>query len=476
MRCTLLRLLTVALLLCISLTTQADHYKPRTQGDGPRLHSTKYDWSQVAEKLTANCATDYQRIKAIYDWECRTIAYDTSKSIYSADSCYDELRGVCQAYCELFYYIATAAGVKVEIVNGLSKDIHSVVSDEGHAWLFAYTSEDSGILLDPTWGAGTVNDGVFTRNKDHSKWFDTDPEWMILTHFPEQEVYQFLNKPLSKEEFMTMPVANPLWREYGITTHYIFEHLRAGDLVLPKFYNQGEGEFEILEVPLRESLRIGETYTFRIRMKSGRNFIVINRPTYCRRNEWRNEGNGVYSVQFMPRDTTRVTLGLADKERANFWNNVLEWTVEPPTAADWAKVEEKYPLSMPEAKGIEHLDEEGWALAGIDAHRLLQFIREERAKDLPSIHYDKGQRLQIVSVPMTRHLKAGLTYTFSFIPKSGVKWAIVLNEKEWFTEWDARKDGSMVMNVTPATTGSLRLYVQVRDGEHYWSCLDYVVE
>ncbi len=429
----------------------------------------------MAEFLTEDCTTDYERIRAIYEWECDNISYDTTYSIYTADSCYNERRGVCQAYCEMFYYLAAAVGIKAEIVNGISKDHTGIISNRGHVWIFAYTSEDRGILLDPTWGAGYVKDSVFTRRSDHSEWFDVDPEWMILTHFPDIELYQFLEKPFTKEEFAAIPVANPLWTNYGLTKHYIVEHLRDSSLVLPKFYNQGEGYFQIVDIPLCDSLRIGETYTFRIKMLKERDFIIINKPTFCKRPEWREERDSVYAVEFMPRDTTRVTLGLADLQRPNFWNNVLEYAVKPPTAADWAKVEQKYPLSVPDAKYVGHLEAKDWERVGIDGHRLLQLIREQQVTDLPTLFFDKGQNFQIVSVPMNRVLKVGESYTFSFIPKSRGNWAIVTNGKDWFKDW--QENGNVLtMTVTPTSKGTLYLYMQKSEGGMFWSSMQYTVE
>ena len=468
--------LIVVALLSLSMATWADQYKPRNVDFGESPSPTQYDWKEVAERITDDCATDYERLKVIYEWECKYIDFDTSYTIHTADSCYNNMRGVCQGYCELFYYIAAALGIKVEIVSGKSKNYLGQVSDDGHTWLFAYISEDSGILIDPTWGAGQLNNGVFERNKDHSLWFDVDPEWLILSHYPTHEVYQFLSEPLSEQEFRNLPVANTLWKTYGIPVHYIYEHLKAGDITLPKFYNRGEGEFEIIEIPMQDTLRIGSVYTFRIRMKTPLEFVVINRPIYCKRPEWKDEGDGVYSFQFMPRDTTRVTFALADKTRANFWNNVLEYAIAPPTQGDWARVEKKYPLSMPEVKNVGHLYAEEWEKAGYDGQRLLKVIREQHITDLPSLHSDKGQKLQIATVPMMRRLKNGQTYTFTFFPQSGVKWALVLNDTQWFDEWKQENNGAITMDVTLKSSGFLRLYVQMKEGENFWSCLDYDVE
>lgn len=97
------------------------------------ISSTKYDYTNVSNQIVAGCESKYEQAKAIYKWLCDNIAYDTSHTIYSADDCFDNKRGVCQAYCELFYQLSEPIGLKVEIISGLSKKRSGAVSDKGHA-------------------------------------------------------------------------------------------------------------------------------------------------------------------------------------------------------------------------------------------------------------------------------------------------------------------------------------------------------
>ena len=97
--------------------------------------------------------------------------------------------------------MAKAAGVRTEIVNGSAKGFGGI---GGHVWIFAYINKKQGILLDPTWGAGGISsaDGkTFIKSKDCWEWFNVDPKSLIKTHFPEDESYQFLEKPVTLEEF-----------------------------------------------------------------------------------------------------------------------------------------------------------------------------------------------------------------------------------------------------------------------------------
>ncbi len=466
--------LMVLLLSAISVgaTDYVDYYKEYTDDPNVHIYTSYTDWTPMAQKITSGCADDYQRIRAIYQWVCENIDYDTTYSIYRADSCLQERKGVCQGYCELFYQLAKAVGVRVELVGGYSKNHVGFISSAGHMWLFAYTSKDRGIFLDPTWGAGIVNDHKFVRNDNIWTWFNVEPEWLILSHFPDNSVYQMVTPLMTMDEFRALTPANPLWRTYGLDVCELYAKARDNTLELPQFYNRGEGDFEAVDIPLRKSLKVGETYTFRIRMKADREFALMNKGERCMGREWKQEGDGVYSTEFMVRDTGQLTLSLKSKTVANYWDNVLLYGIEPPTEADWAKVERLYPLCVPDAKHVKNLDAQGWQLAGVDGRRLLGVVRKQHVKALPTIYYNEGQRLQIIEVPMNESLKIGETYTFAFRPQSGTAWAVI-NEGSWYKDF-TEEDGVYKIEVTPQRTGTLALYVQLK-GRSYLSCLEYKV-
>ena len=447
-----------------------EYYKEPLPGEYA-MHQSHYDYADFARKVTKGCKTNYDKIKAIYKWICNNISYDTSYQIYSADECVDKGKGVCQAYCELFFHLAKAVDVDVEIISGYSKDRRGNIDKGGHAWLFAYTRANYGFLLDPTWGAGTVENKKFYKNDDCWVWFDVDPEWMILSHLPKNQHYQLVKKPVSSKEFSQLTPVSELWLEYGLDVHEIYEKVRSNSLSLPEFFTRGEKKIELVDFPRSKTLRVGEFYPFRIRMKTADEFNIINGNTYCKMAEWSNEGNGVYSVSFMPRSEGDLVLCL--KGSADLWNTIIKYGIKPPTQADWNKVEMHYPLDTPDMKRVKNVNASAWKRAGIDERQLLRLVREQQVTELPNIFDEEGQQLQIVSVPMDKNLKAGQSYTFSFYPKSGVKWAMVNND-DWHNEWTVGDDGLHQITVAPAA-GSHTLYVMVKEGGSYWSCIEYEV-
>ena len=76
------------------------------------------EWDNRAAQITMNCSTNYEKAKAIFIWECENIEYDCSYSIYDYSQCWNERRGVCQAYSELFVVLARHCGLNAELIRG----------------------------------------------------------------------------------------------------------------------------------------------------------------------------------------------------------------------------------------------------------------------------------------------------------------------------------------------------------------------
>lgn len=349
------------LCFCVSQAfAQARHYfsfqspiQPPMTDNGYIIHKTKYDFSNFAKKITEGTNGNYEKIKAIYQWICENIDYDTSYNIYDVDQCIEKRRGVCNAYCELFYHLAKAVDVQVDIIRGKAKGYNGRIGKRGHAWLYAYTDSEHGILLDPTWGAGYLNDdGKFVRRKNCWLWFNVTPEWMILRHYPDDKAYQFLSKPVSRKEFRLMPPVSEIWLDFGLDGRELYQMARAQNLALPQVFSGCEGDIELIDFPHSKTLRIGQLYTFRIKMKSERGFAIWNNKNFSKAAAWKNEGDSVYSITFIPKEPGEVGIGLR-AEGSDAWNWVVKYGIEQPTETDWKNLEDYYSHSLPKGKGRE---------------------------------------------------------------------------------------------------------------------------
>lgn len=166
------------------------------------------NFDEERRKIIGDAQTPVEIARRIYDWLCDNIQYDTTKSIHDADTCWRTKKGVCQAYCELFCHIA-GDRLNVEVVCGKSKMPDGNISETSHAWLYVYTDGYKGIFIDPTWGAGGINDRRFVKGVNRDLWFDVDPAWMIFSHYPNNDNLKMLDLEVSEENFKHLPYMQP---------------------------------------------------------------------------------------------------------------------------------------------------------------------------------------------------------------------------------------------------------------------------
>ena len=180
-------------------------FKPKKEAPLSKLRTDiRAKVTTIIEDAYAN--TIEEKARAIYDWICESIAYDTTKQIHDADTCYRNRRGVCQAYCELFCYMAEAVGVTADVITGITKDEEGKISEDKHSWIYVYTHAYDGMLIDPTWGAGGVNGVKYIKSEDNTAWFNVSPYWMIFSHFPDNHYWSKLDIQITEEQFRGLPL------------------------------------------------------------------------------------------------------------------------------------------------------------------------------------------------------------------------------------------------------------------------------
>ena len=434
-----------------------------------QVSPTRYDYSQVARQITAGCDTKYEQARAIYRWLCDNISYDTSYSIFTADECWDSRRGVCQAYSELYYRLAEAVGLKTLIVRGEAKPADG--ERESHAWVFAIVEgESTGIMIDPTWGAGSVSGSVFTRSENDNSWFHVDPYWLIFTHFPEDEAYQLLPQPVSREQFDALPAIKPFWGEYGFDAKQVLDRCMKGDGDYPTFYQSGVGVLRLAELPEQHTLRVGESYRFAVQKLQQCEVALIDNVKH---GDWQLYGD-TYYMEYMPTAAGDLHLGFK-QDGGSRYSTVAEYEVAQPSAADLARLEKANQMLMPEVTGLANFDAAALAKYGIDGGRLLAVVRSGEVTGLPVFYATKGD-CAIDAMPLNGTLHTGQSYTFTLRPRNGVKWAVI-NEDTWHRTWNVdAASGAMTMTVTPDKPGKLVLAVQLQDGGTYEYCIAFTVE
>lgn len=226
-------------------------------------------WKERVTPIVEGCTSDYEKAKAIYEWECKNISYDLGYSIYTAEECWKNLRGVCQAYSELFVKLAYGSDMKAKIISGNCRTLNHLNGDGRHAWVKVST-EKGWILLDPTWGAGytNMNDGNFVFYDNNMSWFDADPELMVFTHFPDDVSDQMLTPSITQYQYKSLPLIEPVVSQAGWKGHevlrYFLDHL---DEIAPLFYvgfTNYADHFKLVDMPYCGNLKIGQTYVLKI--------------------------------------------------------------------------------------------------------------------------------------------------------------------------------------------------------------------
>jgi len=118
--------------------------------------------NEVLASLSLNGKSDYEKVKAIYDYICENVVYDhtnlDNKAYtlkYSAYAALINGTSVCQGYANLFYRMANAAGLDTRIISGTSKG-------QGHAWNIVKI-DGKYYNLDSTWDAGRSQYSYFLK-------------------------------------------------------------------------------------------------------------------------------------------------------------------------------------------------------------------------------------------------------------------------------------------------------------------------
>jgi hypothetical protein len=161
----------------------------------------------ISGYITSNFTSQTDRSRAIFVWVATRIQYDIDNmfavNFYeSADEIIKEAlskrKGVCQHFAELFNAIANQSGIKTYVITGYTKQ-NGLVDYLPHAWC-ASLIDSVWYLVDPTWGSGYILDSRFIR-KINDNYYKAKPEKMISSHMPFDPLWQFLNYPVTSQEF-----------------------------------------------------------------------------------------------------------------------------------------------------------------------------------------------------------------------------------------------------------------------------------
>ena len=180
----------------------------------------------LATYLTKPAKNDMEKARAIYRWVAENIDYNVQGLFednygdVSAEGVLKSGRSVCSGYSNLFERLANASGLEAVTISGYAKGYSYTPGmrfsgQTDHTWN-AVKIDGKWYLIDSTWGAGVVGaDKKYHREFD-DYYFLTPPKEFIYRHFPEDSMWQLLEKPISKKEFEDLVYLEPAFTKLGI--------------------------------------------------------------------------------------------------------------------------------------------------------------------------------------------------------------------------------------------------------------------
>lgn len=226
----------ILFLNCIS-TIKAQKQNDQIDAYAKTFSDEKFkDLETFTLALVKPYTSDYDKARVIFAWIGTHIRYDFKKlenliednfkqSMKGASKeeierkfedakeaemlkCFKTKKGVCEDYSRMYRKMCAISGLECQMITGFAKGLSQRTKNMNHAWNIVKI-KDKWHLLDATWGAGYAEDESFKQ--DYSPgFFMVEPRFFILNHFPNEDKWQFLDKPLTKEEFKRQP-----WVNYG---------------------------------------------------------------------------------------------------------------------------------------------------------------------------------------------------------------------------------------------------------------------
>lgn len=177
--------------------------------------------ASVAQYLAQQEHDPFLRVKALHDYVANRLAYDAPaffgqvpRPPQDAETVFLTRKAVCAGYAKLLEALGQAIGEEIVYVVGDSRSQSSDLNGGSHAWNAARIA-GNWYLIDATWDSGYVNGASFTKHYGTSYLFPP-PAVMVVSHFPDDAVWQLLPQPLSQGDFFRQPMLRPGFFAQGL--------------------------------------------------------------------------------------------------------------------------------------------------------------------------------------------------------------------------------------------------------------------
>jgi len=180
----------------------------------------------LAAYFDAKATSPIEKSRMVYVWLAENIKYDdagyNSKKLgdNSAEGVLKSKVAVCEGFANLYQVLGEKLGLEILKIVGCAKgydyesDMYDNIEEStNHAWN-AIKIDGKWSIYDATWGSGAGESNskgkLVSIKKFNSDWFNVDPKVSIYSHFPLDNIRQFLETPISFERFVEMPKIIPV--------------------------------------------------------------------------------------------------------------------------------------------------------------------------------------------------------------------------------------------------------------------------
>jgi hypothetical protein len=195
--------------------------------------SVTHSTTGIARYIDSNFSNQSDKSRAVFIWVAKNIQYDYENmfaiNFYAntneiVDKVLKTRKGICMHYAELFNDIATKLGIRTYVISGYIKQ-NGFVDYIPHAWC-AGLIDSTWFMFDPTWGSGYIQNAKFVRQVNNF-YFKTKPDQLIKSHMPFDPLWQFLNYPLTNQDFydgkFSINTTKPFFNYSDTLTNYELE-------------------------------------------------------------------------------------------------------------------------------------------------------------------------------------------------------------------------------------------------------------
>ena len=151
----------------------------------------------IAEQLTADKTTDYEKVLALHDWICSYMYYDIDSLAsdeappYYATDIVKSRKAVCLGFATLMASLCRSIDIPCNVVSGYAlgvgndtawTDISIATDEQNHAWNEVYI-DGRWMIVDATWDcANKIENGEMNKGEVSHLYFDANLQFFSNNH------------------------------------------------------------------------------------------------------------------------------------------------------------------------------------------------------------------------------------------------------------------------------------------------------